>query len=145
MSNCRSIVYTKSDDTFVHTLNTNDFYSEIRIFANKKYSKKQNFLENISETELMQINEKLRDNLENRTFISDKCAKYIENIVNEVNDILLKRSNRPCSYHVGFINALPLKGLYFTYKFVRLEYMPFFFAYSNDSLLNRLYLFIVNN
>ena len=70
---------------------------------------------------------------------------YIENIVIDVNNILLTRKIRSCSYHIGFINGLPIKNLYFTYKFIDLEYMLLFFSYSNDSLSSNLYLFIVNN
>ena len=73
------------------------------------------------------------------------CNKYIENIVNEVNNILIERNNRPCSYHVCFINKLPMKNIYFNYIFYNIEYMPFYFSYSNDSLSSILYAFIVNN
>ncbi len=145
VSSNNSIRYTKTDYSFVQTYNTKDFYSEIRIFSNKKYSTKIDFLENISADNIMKINKKLSEHLESKTFIHDKCVKYIENIVNDINYILMTRSNRPCSYHVGFINSLPIKGLYFTYKFINLEYMPLFFSYSNDSLSSNLYLFIVNN
>ena len=117
----------------------------MRIFANKKYSKRKDFLNNISSDEIISINKKIQDNLEGRNYIFEKCPKYIENIVNDINTILIQRKNRPCSYHIGFINALPIKGLYFTYKFVNLEYMPLFFAYSNDSLSCNVYLFIVDN
>ena len=144
-SDVNCIYYSKTDDYFFVAYNTNDFYSEIRIFANKKHSKVNNFLENMSADDMMNINKKIRHNLENRTFIYDKCTKYVRNIVDDVNDVLMKRSIRPCSYHIGYINALPTKNLYFTYKFVNLEYMPFFFSYSNDSLLSNLYLFVVNN
>ena len=41
------------------------------------------------------------------------CNNYIENIVNEVNNILIERNNRPCSYHVSFINKL--SGYVFEY------------------------------
>ena len=111
----------------------------MRIFANKKYSKRNDFLNNITSDEIMNINKKIQDNLEGRNYILEKCSKYIKNIVNDINNILLQRKNRPCSYHVGFINALPIKGIYFTYKFFNLEYMPLFFAYSNDSLSCNVY------
>ena len=125
--------------------NTDDFYSEIRIFANKKHSKRNNFLQNMSPDYILKVNRKLQDSLEGRKFIYEKCEKYIENIVNDINNILLERNNRPCSYHVGFINQLPIKNLYFTYKITDIEYMPLFFNYSNESLSSNIYLFIVNN
>ena len=139
------IFYSDTDINLTQKFNTNDFYSYIRIFANKKYSTKENFSQNISAKDIMKINKILKNSLEDRTFIYDKCLKYIENIVLDVNNILLNRKIRPCSYHVGFINELPIKNLYFTYKFIDLEYMPLFFSYSNDSLSSNLYLFIVNN
>ena len=145
-SSSHSIEYLNSDNLLLQVYNSNDFFSEIRIFQNKKYSKFDNFLGNINGDTISKINQTLIDNLEGRTYIFDNCSKYLQNIVNDVNDILLKRSDeKPCSYHVCFINKLPIKVFYFTYKFINLEYMPLFFNYSNDSLSSRLYLFIVNN
>jgi len=140
-----SISYLDTDIDLIQEFNTNDFYSHIRIFANKKYSPINNFSQNISAKDIMKINKILMNSLEGRTFIYDKCLKYIENIVLDINKILLPRKIRPCSYHVGFINELPIKNIYFTYKFINLEYMPLFFSYSNDSLSLSLNLFIVNN
>ena len=93
----------------------------------------------------MKINDTLKNILECRSYKSDKCNNYIENIVNDVNSILIERTNRPCSFHVCFINKLPVKHIYFNYTFVDLDYMPFFFSYANDSLSSILYLFIVDN
>ena len=72
-------------------------------------------------------------------------GQNIENIVNDINSVLIERTNRPCSFHVCFINKLPVKNIYFNYTFVDLDYMPFFFSYANDSLSCILYLFIVDN
>ena len=69
----------------------------------------------------------------------------MENIVNDINSVLIERTNRPCSFHVCFINKLPVKNIYFNYTFVDLDYMPLFFTYANDSLSCILYLFIVDN
>ena len=93
----------------------------------------------------MKINKILNNYLEGRTFNIDKCTKYIDNIVKDVNEVLLARKMLTCSYHLGYINELPINNIYFTYKFIDLEYMPLFFSYSNDSLSSNLYLFIVNN
>jgi len=144
-SSSKVIYYTQTDIILIQTYNKNDFFSEIRIFANKKYSKRNDFLNNLTPDEIININKIIQDNLEGRNYICEKCFKYLENILNDINNILLQRKNRPCSFHVGYINALPIKGLYFTYKFVNLEYMPLFFAYSNDSLSCNVYLFIVDN
>ena len=145
ISSSKSVLYPKSDLNILQVFNTNEFYSELRIFANKKYIPRKDFNENITPTDIMKINTKLKDILENKTYKSDMCNKYIENIVNEVNNILIERNNRPCSYHVCFINKLPMKDIYFNYIFYNIEYMPFYFSYSNDSLSSILYVFIVNN
>ena len=95
-SNAMSIDY-KTDLNLFQEYNTNDFFSEIRIFANKKYYKRTDFLNNISSDEIININKKIQDNLEGRTYIFEKCTNYIKNIVNDINKILLQRNNRRCS------------------------------------------------
>ena len=144
-SSSKSIDYLKTDKNLLQIFNTNDFFSEIRIFANKKYNKRNKFLNNISSEEIIKINKLLQNSLEGRSYIFEKCSNYITNIAQDINNILLARENRPCSTLIGFINQLPTKNLYFTYKFFDLEYMPLFFSYSNDSLSSNIYLFIVNN
>ena len=145
VSSSKSVLYPKSDLNFLQVYNSKDFYSEIRVFANKKYNPRKDFMKNISPTEIMKINDTLKNILECRSYKSDKCNNYIENIVNDVNSILIERTNRPCSFHVCFINKLPVKHIYFNYTFVDLDYMPFFFSYANYSLSSILYLFIVDN
>ena len=145
VSSSKSVLYPKTDLNFLQPFNTNDFYSEVRVFVNKKYTPRKNFLQNLSPTEIMKINNTLTDILESRSYKSDKCNNYIENIVNDINSVLIERSNRPCSFHVCFINKLPVKDIHFNYIFNELEYMPLFFSYANDSLSCVLYLFIVNN
>ena len=145
VSSSKSVLYPKTDLNFLQVYNSKEFYSEVRVFANKKYSPRKDFMKNISPTEIMKINDTLKNILECRSYKSDKCNNYIENIVNDVNSILIERTNRPCSFHVCFINKLPVKHIYFNYTFVDLDYMPFFFTYANDSLSSILYLFIVDN
>ena len=145
VSSSKSVLYPKTDLNFLQVFNTKDFYSEIRVFANKKYTPRKDFLKNISPTEILKINNILRDILECRSYKSDKCNNYMENIVNDINSILIERTNRPCSFHVCFINKLPIKNIYFNYIFNDLDYMPLFFTYANDSLSCIVYLFIVDN
>ena len=120
------------------------FFKYIKNLNNKKYSNFKNFLDNINNDIILKINQKFADSLEGRSY-SNNCSNYAKNIKNDVNEILLNRSIRPCSYHVCFINKLPIKDFYFTFKFVNLRFMPLFFTYSNDSLSSRLYVFIVDN
>ena len=145
VSSSKSVLYPKTDLNFLQVFNTNDFYSEVRVFANRKYNPRKEFASNITPTEIMKINNKLKEILENKSYKSDMCNNYIENIVNDVNNILIERTNRPCSFHVCFINKVPVKDIYYNYLFYNLEYMPFYFSYVNDSLSCILYLFIVNN
>ena len=145
VSSSKSVLYPKTDLNFLQVFNTSDFYSEVRVFANRKYNPRKDFNENITPTDIMKINNKLKEILENKNYKSDMCNTYIENIVNDVNNILIERTNRPCSFHVCFINKVPVKDIYFNYLFYNLDYMPFYFSYSNDSLSCILYLFIVNN
>ncbi len=144
VSDANAIYYQNTDNILVQTYNGDSFYSEVRVFTNKKYSNFKDFLNNISNEMILKINQKFSDNLEGREY-SKNCSNYAKNIKDDINNILLDRSNRPCSYHVCFINKLPIKDLYFTYKFVNLQYMPLFFTFSNDSLSSRLYVFIVDN
>ena len=145
VSSSKSVLYPKTDLNFLQVFNTSDFYSEVRVFANRKYNPRKDFAQNITPTEIMKINTKLKEILENKSYKSDMCNNYIENIVNDVNNILIERTNRPCSFHVCFINKVPVKDIYYNYLFHNLEYMPFYFSYTNDSLSCILYLFIVNN
>ena len=144
-SNSHSIMYTGTDKNIFEIYNTNDFNSEIRIFASKKYYPKPNFKENMPYNYLVRINKRFHDSLEGRTYIGDKIPNYCTNIVNDINNILLERENRPCSFHICFINRLPMKNIHIDIKFIDVDYMPFFFSYSNDSLSSNLYLFVLNN
>ena len=145
VSNDNSIMYTNTDKTILEIYNTNDFCSELRIFANKKYSPKGNFNEYMPSNYLLRINKRFHDSLEGRTYNNDTVANFCLNILNDINNILLERTNRLCSFHICFIHQLPLKNTYMDFKFIDLDYMPFFFSYSNDSLCSNLYLFVVNN
>ena len=145
VSSAKSILYPRTDLNFLQIFNTPDFYSELRVFANRKNNPRQDFSSNITPTDIMKINNKLKEILENKTYKSELCNNYIENIVNDVNNILIERSNRPCSFHVCYINKFPIKDIYYDYLFCNVDYMPFYFSYGNDSLSCILYLFIVNN
>ena len=144
-SNAQSIMDIKTDKNIIEIYDRNDFYSEVRIFACKKYSPMPNFKENIPYNYLVRINKRFHDSLEGRAYICDKIPNYCQNIVNDINNILLERENRPCSFHICFINQLPMKNMHMDIKFINVDYKPFFFSYSNDSLSSNLYLFAVNN
>ena len=146
VSDNRSIYYSETDVKFVVPFNTNDFYSEIRLFATKKRNNLKNFLDNINNSELlMNINKKISNLLSDRKFVFEPFQKLLDSLCLEINNLLLARNNRHCSYHIGFINKLPTQGIYFHYKFFNLEFLPIFFSYSNDSFNCRIYLFFLNN
>ena len=145
-SNSNAIYYTSSDTDIIEIYNTNQYYSEIRVFATKKYSVKEHFNKYMTSNDILKVNKRFHDSLEGRIYDSNQVSYYCQNIVNDINQILLEKTNWPCcSFHICFINQLPIKNIYTDFKFIDLEFMPFFFSYSNDSLLSNLYLFVVNN
>ena len=91
------------------------------------------------------INQKISDLLEDRNYKHELFKKVIENICSDINEILLAIKIKACSYHIGYINKLPLKGIYSYYKCFNLEFSPIFFTYKNDSFTCRIYLFLFNN
>ena len=58
-SNAQSIMDIKTDKNIIEIYDRNDFYSEVRIFACKKYSPMPNFKENIPYNYLVRINRPL--------------------------------------------------------------------------------------
>ena len=146
VSNERKICYPKSDTSLFVYYYTDDFFSEIRILATKKNGPMNNFFDIVSDNELSSaINKKISDHLEGRTYEHEICFKVLENIVKDINEILLARDNKTVSCHIGYINKLPTKGIYFYYKFFNLEIYPIIFNYKNDSLTCRVHLFLINN
>ena len=100
----------------------------------------------MTSNDILKLNKRFHDSLEGRIYISNQVSNYCKNIVNDINQILLEKTNWSCcSFHICFINQLPIKNIYTDFKFIDLEFMPFFFSYSNDSLSSNLYLFVVNN
>ena len=142
----RQIVYYKETDIeFVIQHNTDDFFSEVRIFAMLRRAPQKDFSKNIFDSNLfLNINKKLDVFLRGRKFNFELFQDIIKNIVNDINDMLLARNNYPLSFHVGYINELPTKGVYIGYKIFRLGYYPIFFNYGNDSFLCRLFLFFID-
>ena len=61
VSSSKSVLYPKTDLNFLQVFNTSDFYSEVRVFANRKYNPRKDFAQNISPTEIMKINNKLKE------------------------------------------------------------------------------------
>ena len=146
VSDNRCIYYSETDVKFLASFHTNDFYSEIRLIAVKKRNLQKNFLDIANDSELfMNINKKISNLLSDRIFIYEPFQKLLDTLCLEINNLLLERDNRYCSYHIGYINKLPTKGIYFYHKFFNLEFWPIFFSYSNDSFNCRIFLFFLNN
>ena len=61
VSSSKSVLYPKTDLNFLQVYNSKDFYSEVRVFANKKYNPRKDFMKNISPTEIMKINDTLKN------------------------------------------------------------------------------------
>jgi len=145
VSNNQLIYYEETDIFFHVTYYTDDFFSEIRVFAMYKRAPQKDFSKNIFDTNLfLNINKKLDALLSDRKFDLELFSNVLENIVNDINAILLARNNYPLSYHVGYINELPTKGVYIGYKLFGLANYPIFFNYGNDSFLCRVFLFFID-
>ena len=147
VSDSRCVYYTKTDVKFVVSYHTNDFYSEIRLYATvKKVPLKNFFNDNMNDSDInMKINKKISELLDDRTFDYDIFTKVLDNLCLDINNLLLERKNRPCSNHIGYINKLPLRGIYSYYKVYDLEFAPIFFTYTRDTFTCRIYLFFINN
>ena len=146
VSNYNSIYYVSTDERILAYYHTNNFYSEIRMIATKKDRPMENFFNNVRNKELSsEINQKISDHLEGRTYNYEIFQKVLESICLDVNEILLAKDNRPISFHIGYINKLPTDGIYFYYKFFNLELYPILFNYKKASFICRVYLFLINN
>ena len=86
VSDANAIYYQNTDNILVQTYNGDSFYSEVRVFTNKKYSNFKDFLNNISNEMILKINQKFADNLEGREY-SKNCSNYTKNIKDDINNI----------------------------------------------------------
>ena len=146
VSNHRSVYFEDTDARILVYYHTDDFYSEIRLLATKKSEPMENFLSMATNKQLFsEINQKISENLDGKTFNYELFENVIDNICKDINEVLLAKENKPCSFHTGYINKLPAKGIYFYNKFFNLELHPLFFRYENYSFICRIFLFIINN
>ena len=146
VSNHRSVYFEDTDARILVYYHTDDFYSEIRLLATKKSEPMENFLSMATNKQLFsEINQKISENLDGKTFNYELFENVIDNICKDINEVLLAKENKPCSFHTGYINKLPTKGIYFYNKFFNLELHPLFFRYENYSFICRIFLFIINN
>ena len=144
-ANYQHIYYPETDIKLYEEYDTNSFYSEIRMIATKIHGQRNNFLNIAKDKELSsEINQKLSEHLEGRTYNPDLFPKLLVNICEDIADILLAR-HIPCSQHVVYIHERPTKGIYFYYKFFNLKLYPLFFYYEAYSFYCRIYLFLINN
>ena len=119
VANDRTVLYRESDIQFVLTSDSDKIYSHVRVCAYKKRPPKNNFENNLHDYGLT-------------------------NNINGINELLLARDNKPCSYNIAYINKLPMRRFYFDFKIFDVDYYPIFFNYSNDSFICRDYLFLLN-
>ena len=145
VSDHRCVNYKKTDMCFLVPFHTDDFYSEVRIMLTKIHKKMDNFLDYINPEVSLKIHQKMVTHLDRRKFIYDKMGGILDDIADNINDILLDNDNFPCSYNICYINKIPTKGLYFTYKVSRLDYSPIFSTFATPTLACRSYLFMLNN
>ncbi len=146
VSTHRLIYYTNTDVAIYVYYHPGDFYAEIRIFATKKRKPMASFLDFAKDKEFfLSVNKKISDMLEGRTYDFNSFSNLLGNIADDINNIIEKKNNKPCSFTVGYINKRPTRGLYFYYKFFNLELYPLFFNYKNKTFECRIYIFLINN
>ena len=146
VSNVRAIYYKRTDIEFLEKYHTDDFYCITRLFATKINGQMYNFLNIAKDKEVSStINQKLSAHLEGRAYDHELFIKLINMILEDINNLLLERDNKPCSYIIGYFNKHPIKGIYFYYKFFNLKLYPILFNYETDSFTCRIYLFLINN
>ena len=146
VANANAVYYPKTDIHFNVPFHTNNFYSAVRVYATKKTSKTKNFLENMNDSDMVtKINYKITSLLEDRQFVFEPFQNVVANICQDINEVLLERDDKPCSYHTAYINRLPTNGLCFYYKCFDMEFNTINFIYSNASFICRVFLFFINN
>ena len=145
VSNNNCVINKTTDNLFLVSYHTNNFYSHVIIYSAKEKPSFPNFFEVINDNDMIShINNIMNSSLEGKNFDYDECQDLIGDICVKVNEFLLAKNIFPFSVHLGYINKLPIKGCIFTYKFFGIDYTPFIFNYSGSDLTCKLYLFIVN-
>ena len=137
-SHAYSIYRSDSDGGFLQSF-FGDIYSEIRISFCKLYSSiglTNNKYCDIFSENMIKANELISNILNNKTYDEKTATDDIENICKGFNNYLWEKikTNRPCFMNVGYIFEKPLKDLKYFYKSININYIPFMFSYTNESL-----------
>ena len=137
-SHAYSIYRLDSDGGILQSFFGN-IYSEIRISFCKLYSSiglTNNKYCDIFSDNMIKANELISNILNNKIFDGKTAADDIENICKEFNNYLLEKikTNRPCFMNIGYIFEKLLKDLKYFYKIININYIPFMFSYTNESL-----------
>ena len=146
LSNYGALFYKETDVRVFAHYYTDDFYSEIRMIATRKFGRLDTFYDFVKSKELFsEINKKINGHLDGRIYKHDSFDIVLENIYKDINKILLAKEHGPISFQNIYVNKLPTDGVYFYYKFFNLELHHLFFKYHNDTFICRVFLFLINN
>ena len=144
--NSYTILRKETDDSIYKSISDGQIFCEIRIFFFKLYISNINHLENIESNIILKMDDILTSKLEGKNYSYDFAYNEVTNIVNELNDFLLKRKCdvKPSSYNLCYLMKKPYDMVY-EYKVLNANYLPLIASYSNNSLSAKLILFILNN
>ena len=147
-SNNLNICDSETDNSFVISIkktNSKTIYSEFRICFYKINNLSVNFIKNIEEDILLEMDNLLYNKLDGKKYSSKEAKIFSIEIAQDLNDYLFKRKKPlPSSFNAIYIFPKPIK-ISFGYKIINLDYIPFFSSYSNDFLCSKFVLFILNN
>jgi len=142
----RIICRNNTDDFICVNVVSETMFCEIRVYFYKLHNSKISLLDFIEENIILEMNSILTKNLEKKNYTYESAKESVKNIVNELNDYLLKKSvkRRPYSSNICYILEKPMEFI-FNYKIIRLKYIPLITSYSNDSLYSLLILILLEN
>jgi len=99
LSNYGALFYKETDVRVFAHYYTDDFYSEIRMIATRKFGRLDTFYDFVKSKELFsEINKKINDHLVGRICKHDTFDIVLENIYKDINKILLAKEHRPISF-----------------------------------------------
>ena len=144
LSNYSTVSYLETDiKVFAHYY-TDDFNSEIMLLAIRKVGILDHSFDFVKNKELLsEIYKKTSGHLVGRIYKQDTFDIVLDSINKDISEILLPEHYAPITLYNIYVNKLPIKGIYFYYKFFNLELQPLFFKYHNDTFICRVFLFLI--
>ena len=139
----QTIFNRELDSKIVERYENNNLTAILVIFFIKKRKRNIELLY-IDPEHFFNINRIFGDAFEERKF-SEKYEKYMVNVVNDINEYLIKDKSLGKSFHQGFALRNEQPRICANFKFGNLEFLPYITSYSNDEAIAHLFSFFVNN